>query len=86
MKIIPRGPRVVLKPIENENSTLTGIYIPNKEHSDSIGEVLALGDKNVSDLKVGDRVIYLSFAAAKIKNFDDNLVIIDEKDILGICK
>lgn len=86
MKIIPRGARVVLKPVEKESKTITGIYIPNNEQSDSIGEVVALGDKSVSDLKIGDRVIYSSLLITKIKNIEENLIIIDEKYILGIYK
>lgn len=86
MKIIPRGSRVVLKTIEKENKTTTGIYIPNGEQSDSIGEIVALGDTNVSDLAIGDKVIYSSFAITKIKNVEENLIIVDEKNILGIYK
>ena len=77
MKIIPLNGYVVIKPLEAEEMTKSGLYIPdtaNKEKPQE-GEVVAVAKTNVSssgtelpiELKVGDRVLYGRYSGEDVK-------------------
>ena len=92
VKLQPLADRVVVKPIEKEEKTKSGIYIPDtaKERPQE-GEVIAVGPGRLSedgkriamDIKVGDRVIYAKYGGTEIKVDDEELVILRESDILA---
>ena len=91
-KLQPLADRVVVKPVEKEEKTKSGIYIPNtaKERPQE-GEIIAVGPGRLTDdgkritmdLKVGDRVIYAKYGGSEIKIEDQDLVIMRESDILA---
>ena len=91
-KLQPLADRVVVKPVEKEEKTKSGIYIPNtaKERPQE-GEIIAVGPGRLTDdgkritmdLKVGDRVIYAKYGGSEIKIDDQELVIMGESDILA---
>lgn len=77
MKIIPLNGYVVIKPLEPEEMTKSGLYIPdtaNKEKPQE-GEVVSIADKNISssgtelpiEMKVGDRVLYGRYSGEDVK-------------------
>ena len=92
IKLQPLADRVVVKPIEREDKTKSGIYIPDtaKERPQE-GEVIAVGPGRLSDdgkpikmeVKVGDTVIYAKYGGTEIKIDDEELVILRESDILA---
>ena len=92
IKLQPLADRVVVKPIEKEEKTKSGIYIPDtvKERPQE-GEVIAVGPGRLSedgkriamDIKVGDTVIYAKYGGTEIKIEDEELVILRESDILA---
>ena len=92
IKLQPLADRVVVKPIEREDKTKSGIYIPDtaKERPQE-GEVIAVGPGRLSDdgkpikmeVKVGDIVIYAKYGGSEIKIDDEELVIMRESDILA---
>ena len=92
IKLQPWADRVVVKPIEKEEKTKSGIYIPDtaKERPQE-GKVIAVGPGRLSedgkriamDIKVGDTVIYAKYGGAEIKIEDEELVILRESDILA---
>ena len=92
IKLQPLADRVVVKPIEREDKTKSGIYIPDtaKERPQE-GEVIAIGPGRLSDdgkpikmeVKVGDIVIYAKYGGSEIKIDDEELVIMRESDILA---
>lgn len=86
MMIVPRGARVLIKTLKIDNKTSGGIYLPDTSAKDqpTIGEVIALGSEKVADLKIGDQVVYSKFSGTEIKDGEDNHLLIDEKDVLGI--
>ncbi len=88
----PLADRVLVKPIEKEEKTKSGIYIPDTaKEKPQEGKVLAVGPGKVSDdgklipmnLKVGDTVIYSKYGGTEIKVDDDELIILRESDILA---
>ena len=92
VKIEPLADRVVVKPIEREEMTKSGLVLPDtaKERPQE-GEVIAVGPGRLTDdgkriamdLKAGDRVIYAKYGGTEIKIDDQELVILRESDILA---
>ncbi len=87
MKIKPLGNRVLLKPIEAEEKTKSGLYIPDSAKEKPLqAKVIAVGDGKDLKVKVGDRVIYESFGGSEIKINNEKHLIMDVKDILAIVE
>ncbi len=91
-KLQPLADRVLVKPIEKEEKTKSGIYLPDTaKEKPQEGEILAVGPGKVSedgtripmDLKVGDRVIYAKYGGTEIKIDGEDLMILRESDILA---
>jgi chaperonin GroES len=91
-RLRPLADRVVVKPVENEQKTKSGIYIPDTaKEKPQEGEIIAVGPGRLTedglriavDLKVGDRVIYARYGGSEIKIDDQELVIMRESDILA---
>ncbi len=88
----PLGERVVVKPIEGEQTTKGGIFLPDTaKEKPQEGEVVAVGPGRISDdgariamdVAKGDRVIYSKFAGTEYKDGDDDYLILRESDILA---
>jgi chaperonin GroES len=91
-KLQPLADRVLVKPIEKEEKTKSGIYLPDTaKEKPQEGEVLAVGPGKMSDdgkripldVKVGDTVIYAKYGGTEIKVDDEDLIILRESDILA---
>ena len=91
-KLQPLADRVLVKPMEKEEKTKSGIYLPDTaKEKPQEGKVLAVGPGKMSDdgkripldLKVGDTVIYAKYGGAEIKIDDEDLIILRESDILA---
>jgi len=94
MKIKPLGDRVVVKPLEQESKTKSGIIIPDtaKEKSHQ-GEVIAIGQGRYQDgkimpltVKLGDKVLYKEYGGDDFKLDGKDMVILKEEDILGVIE
>jgi|TARA_Y100000031_G_scaffold138730_1_gene164898 chaperonin GroES len=88
----PLGERVVVQPIELEQQTKGGIYLPDTaKEKPQEGKVVAVGPGRVTDdgtripmeLAKGDRVIYSKFAGTEYKDGDEEYLILRESDILA---
>ena len=92
IKLQPMADRLVVKPIEKEEVTKGGIFLPDtgKERPQE-GEVVAVGPGRLTEdgkriameVKVGDRVIYAKYGGTEIKIDDEELIILRESDILA---
>lgn len=91
VKFVPLGERVVVKPMEQEQ-TKGGIFLPDTaKEKPQEGEIVAVGPGRVTDdgsriameLGVGDRVIYSKFAGTEYKEGDDEYLIMRESDVLA---
>jgi chaperonin GroES len=92
LKLQPLADRLVVKPIEREEVTKGGIFLPDTaKEKPQEGEVLAVGPGRLTedgkriamDVQVGDRVIYARYGGAEIKIDDEELIILRESDILA---
>jgi chaperonin GroES len=88
----PLGDRVVVKPIEREEVTKSGIVLPDTaKEKPQEGKVLAVGPGRLSedgkriamDVAVGDVVIYTRYGGTEVKIDGEELIILRESDILA---
>lgn len=91
MNIKPLGERVVIKKIEKENVTASGIVLPDSAKEESnVAEVVAisqdlLNDKELNvDLKEGDKVIYSKYAGNEVELEGEKVIIIKYQDLLAV--
>jgi chaperonin GroES len=93
MQLRPLGDRVVLKPVEREERTKSGIVLPDtaKEKPQEgmveavgTGRILDNGTKVPMELSVGDKVLYAKYAGNEFKLEDVEYLIISEKDVLAV--
>ena len=89
----PLADRLVVKPLEQEEKTASGIILPETaKEKPQEGEVLAAGpgrfgeeDERIPmDVKVGDIVLFAKYAGTEVKIKDEKLLILKESDILAI--
>jgi chaperonin GroES len=95
-RIRPLADRVVIKPVEREEKTKGGIYLPDTASKERPmeGTVLAIGDGRVDDngkkvpmnVKVGDKVLFAKYSGTEYKVDEVEYLILAEKDILGIIQ
>lgn len=95
MNIRPLGDRVIVEPLEQEEKTASGIYIPETaKEKPQEGLVLAVGEgrrdedgeRVPMDVKTGDKVLFAKYAGTEIKVEGKKLLIMKEADILGILQ
>ncbi|MQY52463.1 co-chaperone GroES [Rhodocyclus gracilis] len=95
MKIRPLHDRVIVKRLEDERKTASGIVIPDTaaEKPDQ-GEVLAVGNGKLLEdgkvremaVKVGDRVLFGKYAGQTVKVDGQELLVMREEDIVGVIE
>ena len=91
MKLSPLGDRVVLKQLEAEETTKSGIVLPgNAQEKPQQAEVIAVGPGGVVDGKevemqvaVGDKVIYSKYAGTEVKLEDEEFIVVRQNDIVA---
>jgi chaperonin GroES len=94
-KLRPLGDRVVVQPTPREETTKSGIVIPDTaKEKPQEGKVLAVGPGRVlddgkrehMDIKPGDKVLYAKYAGTEFKLDGEDLLIISAKDILAVVE
>ena len=94
MKLSPLGDKVVLKQLEAEEPTASGIVLPgNAQEKPQQAEVIAVGPGGVVDgkevkmqVKAGDKIIYSKYAGTEVKLEDEEYIIVKQSDILAIIE
>ncbi|HJV03877.1 MAG TPA: co-chaperone GroES [Actinomycetota bacterium] len=92
--IEPLEDRVVVKPGEEEETTVSGIVIPDTaKEKPQEGEVVAVGpgrfedgNRVPMDVKVGDRVLYSKYGGTEVKVKGEEYLVLSARDILAIVK
>ena len=88
----PLGDRVIIKVVELEEKTASGIVLPDSaKEKPQQGEILAVGNGRIEDgkrveldVKVGDKVIYSKYAGTEVKHDNQEYLILRESDILAV--
>ena len=96
MSLKPLDDRIVVKPSEAEQTTASGLVIPDTaKEKPQQGEVLAVGPGKraestgeliVLDVKVGDTVLYSKYGGTEITIDGDDLLILTSRDVLAIVE
>ena len=91
MKLVPLGDRVVLKQVEAEETTASGIVLPGQaQEKPQQAEVIAVGPGGIVDGKevemqvaVGDKVIYSKYAGTEVKLDGEEFIVVRQNDIVA---
>jgi chaperonin GroES len=95
MNLKPLGDHLVAKPVEQEDQTSTGIYLPETaKEKPQQGSVIAVGpgernekgDRILMDVQVGDIVLYARYSGTNIKLDGQEYLILRENDVLAIVE
>ncbi|WNV06841.1 co-chaperone GroES [Candidatus Methylospira mobilis] len=95
MKLRPLGDRLLLKRLEDEQTTPGGIVIPDAaKEKPSRGEVIAVGEGKALDngqirpltVKVGERVLFGKYAGTEIKHEGSEYLIVREDDVIAVLE
>ena len=94
MKLRPLGDKVVLKQLEAEETTKSGIILAAKaQEKPQEAEVIAVGPGGVIDgkevkmqVKVGEKVIYQKYAGTEVKFGDEEFIIVKQSDIVAVVE
>ncbi len=95
LKLQPLGDRVVIKREESESKTAGGIVLPDSaKDKPARGSVVCVGNGRLLDdgsrsqlqVKVGDRVVFSSYAGEAFKVDDEELLLMREDDILAVVE
>ena len=94
MKLVPLGDKIVLKQVEAEEVTQSGIVLPGQaQEKPQQAEVIAVGPGGVVDgkevtmqVKVGDKVIYSKYAGTDVKLGEDEYIVVKQNDIVAIVE
>lgn len=94
MKLVPLGDKIVLKQLEAEEITKSGIVLPGQaKEKPQEAEVIAVGPGGMVDGKevtmqvaVGDKVIYSKYAGTDVELDGEEYIIVKQNDILAVVK
>jgi chaperonin GroES len=96
MNLQPLDDRIVVKPGESEETTASGLVIPDTaKEKPQQGEVVAVGPGKRSeqtgeivplDIKVGDTVVYSKYGGTEITIDGDDVLILSGRDVLAVVK
>ena len=93
VSIKPLEDRIVVRPIDAEQTTASGLVIPDTaKEKPQEGEVLAVGPGRIDDhgnrvpidVNVGDKVIFSKYGGTEVKYTDEDLLILSARDVLAI--
>ena len=94
MTIKPLGDRVLIKRVEAEEKTKSGIVLPGSaQEKPQMAEVLAVGPGGLVDgkeikmqVKVGQKVIYSKYAGTEVKLDNQEMILVRQSDILAVVE
>ncbi|MFH1547667.1 MAG: co-chaperone GroES [bacterium] len=96
ISVVPLGGRVLVKPLEKEETTESGLIIPDtaEKEKPQQGEIIALGTGKIADdgkkidfnVKVGDKIMFKQYAPDELEIEGDTYLVLEESDILAVIK
>ncbi|MGN0771141.1 MAG: co-chaperone GroES [Christensenellales bacterium] len=94
MQIKPLFDRIVIKAIETQEKTASGLYLTaSSQEKPQVAEVIAVGPGGTVDgkdivmqIKVGDKILYNKYAGSDFKLDDEEVTILKQSDVLAIIE
>ena len=96
MKLRPLGDKVIVKPLSKEETTASGIVLPDTVDKDKPeeGEVIATGPGRLLDngsraamsIKVGDKVLFTKYSPNEFKKDNKEYLVLSESDIMAVVE
>ena len=96
MKLKPLGDRLIVRAVEEEETTASGIVLPDTaKEKPQKGEVLAVGDGNWDedgekriplDVSAGDIVLYSKYGGTEVKYAGEEYLVLSARDVLAIIE
>ncbi len=95
VSIKPLEDRIVVKPLDAEQTTASGLVIPDTaKEKPQEGEVLAVGEGKYDDsgkripvdVSVGDKVLYSKYGGTEVKYDNEEYLILSSRDVLAIIQ
>lgn len=84
LKIQPMGARILVKPLEQESKTSTGLYIPETaKEKPQTGVVVAVGDDEDIKLKVDDKILFAKYTGTEFKMDGIDYLLMECSDVLA---
>lgn len=84
LKIQPLGTRVLIKPLDQESKTASGLYIPETaKEKPQTGIVVAVGDSEEVCLKVNDKVLFPKYTGTEFKIDGEEFLLMECSDVLA---
>ena len=92
MSLRPLGDKIVLKPVKSEETTASGIVLPDSaKEKPQEGIVVAVGPgreidnvKEVMEVKEGDRILFSRYSGIEVKHDNEDFVILTQKEVLAV--
>ena len=94
-RLKPLADRVVVEPLEGEQKTATGVYLPDTAQERPMkGVVIAVGPGRLDDsgkrvpleVKEGDKILYAKYGGTEVKVDERELLVLKESDILALIQ
>ncbi|ERT57405.1 chaperonin GroES [Peptoniphilus koenoeneniae] len=93
MELKPLGEKVVIKKIEIEEKTASGIVLPSSAKEETnIAEIIAIGkdveedEKTKGQISVGDKVLFSKYAGTEVELEKEKYIVIKYQDLLAVIK
>lgn len=94
MKLVPLDDKVVLKKLQMEETTKSGIVLPGQDkEKPAQGEVIAVGPGRMVDgkevkmqVKPGDKVVYSKYSGTEVEIDEEKYLIVKQSDILAVIE
>ena len=92
MKLKPLGDRLIVRPVEEEETTPSGIVLPDTaKEKQEMGQVIAVGDGALNedgtrrplDVAEGDKVLYSKYGPTEVTFEGEDLLVLEEKHVLA---
>ena len=84
VNVQPLGTRVLIKPLEQETKTSSGLYLPESaKEKPQTGEVVAVGDDESIKLKAKDKVLFAKYGGTEFKYDGVDYLLMESNDILA---
>ena len=84
INIQPLGTRVLIKPLEQESKTASGLFLPDSaKEKPQTGEVVAIGDDESITLKPKDKVLFAKYSGTEFKYDSVDYLLMESNDILA---